>query len=309
MSRSSISPPRVRVGEISCYILSDGKQRVDGGGFFGLVPKVLWQKVSEPDANNMIPNAYRCLLVDTPENLILVDTGLGDKYTPAQRERFLLPMQAERLVGDLQAAGFEPNQVTHVVLTHLHNDHAGGMTRWVGRGADRDTEAVFPNAVHIVQGQEYQDATNPNERTKATYLSHNWKCLVGAGKLQAVFGGHDFGPYLRTETAAGHTQSMQAVWVESDGESLLFLGDVASWGVHLERLAWVPSFDILPMVSIETKRKLQSQIVMENPLLVFQHDPSLVTARLRLDEAGRGFRLVAEITEEASWDRVTQSHV
>lgn len=309
MSRNSVAPPCVEIGDIRCHILSDGKQRVDGGGFFGLVPRVLWQKVIEADAENMIPNAFRCLLVETPESLMLVDTGLGDKYTTVQRERFLLPVQEQRLVGDLQAAGFEPEEVTQVILTHLHNDHAGGMTRWVGRGAGRETEPVFPNAVHIVQGQEYQDASKPNERTRATYLSHNWKCLVGLGQLQAVFGGHDFGPFLRTETAAGHTPSMQVVWVESRGDSLLFLGDAVSWGIHLERLAWVPSFDVLPMVSIETKRKLQSQILEKNPLLVFQHDPYYVTARLRLDEASRELRLVEEITEEASWDRVTQSHV
>ncbi len=309
MSEKKNAPPRVQIGDISCHIVSDGKHRVDGGGFFGLVPRVLWSEVIEPDTNNMIPNAIRCLLVETPDELILVDSGLGDKYRAIQRQRFLLPTQEQRLVQDLHSAGFEPEQVTHVLLTHLHNDHAGGMTQWAGQGSERGTEAVFRNAVYYVQGQEYQDATNPNERTRATYLANNWKSLVGTGQLQAVFGGHDFGPSVRTETAAGHTPSLQVVWVESGGESLLFLGDAASWGIHLERLAWVPSFDVLPMVSIETKRKLQTQILKEDPLLVFQHDPYYVTARLRQSTSGRELRLEGEITEEPSWDRVTRTHV
>ncbi len=309
MSLTSHAPPRVQIGDIRCHIVSDGKHRADGGGFFGLVPRVLWRHVIEPDADNMIPNAFRCLLVETPDDLILVDTGLGDKYTPSQRERFLLPLQEQRLLQDLRAAGFGPEQVTLVLLTHLHNDHAGGMTRWVGQGTERDTAAVFPNAVHIVQGQEYHDATNPNERTRATYLHHNWSCLVGTGQLKAVFGSHDFGPSVRSETAAGHTPSLQVVWVESGGESLLFLGDAVSWGVHLERLAWVPSFDILPMVSVETKRKLQTQILDKDPLLVLQHDAHFVTGRLRQSNSGRELRLEGEITEEPAWDRVTQTYI
>ncbi len=309
MSLTSHAPPCVQVGDIRCHIVSDGKCRVDGGGFFGLVPRILWRQVIEPDTDNMIPNAFRCLLVEMSDSLILVDTGLGDKYTHSQRERLRLPQQEQRLLQDLQAAGFEPEQVTLVLLTHLHNDHAGGMTRWVKQGEKRVTEAVFPNAVHIVQGQEYHDATNPNERTRATYLHHNWSCLVGTGQLQAVFGGHDFGPAVRSETAAGHTPSLQVVWVQSGGESLLFLGDATSWGVHLERLAWVPSFDILPMVSIETKRKLQAQILEKDPLLVLQHDAHFVTARLRQSGSGRELCLEGEITEEPTWDRVTQTHI
>lgn len=306
MSEAPNSPPRIQIGDMACHILSDGKHRIDGGGFFGLVPRVLWSQVVAPDADNMIPAAVRCLLIETPDDLLLVDTGNGDKYVEAQRARLRLPAMQGRLLADLRAAGFAPEQVTKVLLTHLHNDHAGGMTRWNAEGRP---EAVFPNAAYIVQGQEYQAACHPNERTRGTYLGANWQCLVGNGQLQAVFGGHDFGPGVRTETAAGHTESLQVVWVESAGEALLFLGDAASWGAHLERLAWVPSFDILPMVSIESKRKLQAQILDKDPLLVFQHDAHLVTARLRRDEARGSLRLEGDITEDPTWDRVTGAHV
>ncbi len=302
-------PPCVRIGDITCYILSDGKHRMDGGGFFGLVPRVLWQQVITPDKDNMIPVAVRCLLIVTDTQCVLVDTGHGDKYTERLRQRLRLPPQRDRLLQDLARVGYRPEDVTTVLLTHLHNDHAGGMTRWMDHEQGAPTEAVFPNAVYIVQGKEYEATHNTNERTRGTYFRHNWQCLAGTGQLQAVFGGHDFGQGIRSETAAGHTESLQIIWVESGDDALLFLGDAANWAIHLERLAWVPSFDILPMVSIESKRQLRHEIMERSPLLVFQHDARYVTARLYGDTAPDTFRVEGEIMEEATWDRVTQTHV
>ncbi len=302
-------PPCVQIGDITCHVLSDGKHRLDGGGFFGLVPRVLWEKVIAPDASNTIPTAVRCLLIATQDQCILVDTGHGDKYSEKIRQRLGLPPTRDRLLVDLARAGFQPEDVTTVLLTHLHNDHAGGMTRWVNHEEGAPTEAVFPNATYIVQGKEYEATHNTNERTRGTYFQENWQCLVGTGQLQAVFGGHDFGHGVRSETAAGHTESLQVIWVESGSESLLFLGDAANWGVHLERLAWVPSFDILPMVSLESKRKLRFEIMERSPLLVFQHDAHYITAWLHGDTSRDEFRLEGDITEEATWDRITQSHV
>ncbi len=308
-SSASAPPPRIQIGDITCHILSDGKHRLDGGGFFGLVPRVLWQKVITPDERNMIPTAVRCLLIVTPEQCILVDTGHGDKYTDAMRQRLGLPPLRDRLLQDLALAGYRPADVTTVLLTHLHNDHAGGMTRWQNHEKAAPTEAVFPNAVYIVQGKEYEATHNTNERTRGAYFRVNWQCLVGTGQLQAVFGGHDFGQGVRSETAPGHTESLQVIWVESGSDALLFLGDAANWGIHLERLAWVPSFDILPMVSIESKRKLRHEIMDRSPLLVFQHDARYVTARLHCDAAREEFWLEGDIMEETTWDRITQTHV
>lgn len=302
-------PPRIKVGTTTCHVLSDGKHRLDGGGFFGLVPRILWRRVVVPNDDNLIPVAVRCLLIDTGQSRILVDSGHGDKYTSRQRSRLGLPPRTDRLLDDLALAGYRAEDIDTVLLTHLHNDHAGGMTRWRDHEERGGEEAVFPNATYIVQGKEYEAACNPNERTRGTYFRHNWSCLVGTGQLQAVFGGHDFGAGVRTETAAGHTESMQVVWVESGSESLLFLGDAASWVIHLERLAWVPSFDILPMLSIEAKRRLRFEILEKDPILVFQHDAEFVAGRLRPGAREGEVRVTGLVTEEPTWDRVTQSHI
>ena len=296
------TPPRIRVGDITCHILSDGKHRADGGGFFGVVPRILWERVVQPDVRNMIPVAVRCLLIETGDELFLVDTGHGDKFTPKLRKRFGLPPERDRLVEDLNRAGFAPADVTTVLLTHLHADHAGGMTRWQDQREGGPVEPVFTNAQYIVQGKEYDAACHPNERTVATYYPENWQILAGTGQLRMVMGGHDFGPHVRTETAAGHTESLQVVWVESQGDSLLFLGDAANFAVHLERLPWVPAFDELPLLSMEAKKRLRTQILASDALLVFQHDPRVVSGRLAQTAEGI-FEVVAEIVEEPNWDR------
>ncbi len=285
-------PYSLQVGELRCHILGDGRHHADGGGFFGLIPRVLWQRVIQPDASNYIPAADRSLLIESPDGLILVDTGFGDKQDAKARAHAGLEARNERLVGELREVGFAPADVAIVVLTHFHGDHIGGATYRDAAGVLRPT---FPNARHIGQAVDFDDARHPNERTAATYHRENWEPLQEAGLLELVTGDQVIAPGVRTQLAPGHTAALQVVWVESRGESLLFLGDAASWGAHLERLAWVPSFDILPMTSIETKRSLRQQAMERNALLLFQHDRHIVTARLAQGE--KGPVLASEITE------------
>lgn len=276
-------PYTVQVGELRCHILSDGSHHADGGGFFGLIPRVLWQRVVLPDADNYVPVADRSLLIESAGGLILVDTGFGDKQDAKARAHLGMEARSKRLIGELRASGFAPEEVAIVVLTHLHGDHIGGATFRDSAGILRPT---FPNARHIAQAIDFADATHPNERTAATYLPENWQPLLDAGILDLVDGNQTIAPGVRTQLAPGHTAALQVVWVESGDDSLLFLGDAASWGVHLERLAWVPSFDILPMTSIETKRALRAEAMARNTLLLFQHDPRLVTGRLAAGAKG-----------------------
>lgn len=292
------------VGRIRCHILSDGKHRLDGGGFFGLVPRVLWQEVVTPDEQNLIPGAIRCLLVESEAGLVLVDTGHGDKYSARRRSQLHLTEGRDRLVADLATVGFGPEDVSLVILTHLHNDHVGGATRWEDASGTEDRVVpTFPLARHLVQVTEMADAAFPNERTRATYLDANWRELQERGLLEPVRGDQHPAPGIRTQVAPGHTAGLQIVWVEDGGESLLFLGDACSWAVHLERLAWVPSYDLDPMTSIETKRRLQGQALDRNALLVFQHDARVVTGRLQRGE--RGPKVQPLVTEDPEWDGIT----
>ena len=294
----------VQVGSIRCHIVSDGRQLVDGGGFFGLVPRVLWERVIRPDEKNRIPTPMRSLLIESSAGLLLVDTGQGDKLTPKDRQIWGMDERNQRLVGDLQRLGFGPRDVDMVLMTHLHGDHAGGCTRWTDP-SDPSSAAVpsFPNARYLIQRIEMAEATFPNERTRGTYFSQNWEPLHRAGQLELVDGDQRLAVGVRTETVPGHTQSIQALWVEDSGEALLFLGDTCSWAAHMNRLAWVPSFDLYPMHSIEGKRRLRQQALEKNALLIFQHDCQVVTGRLF--QGARGAEVRPEITEEA-WPADTE---
>lgn len=297
-SHSTAMPYTVRVGSILCHIASDGRQLIDGGGFFGLVPRVLWAREIRPDEKNRIPVQMRSLLIESSAGLILVDTGQGDKLTAKERRILGMDDGSRRLAADMRRVGFGPEDVATVLLTHLHADHAGGNTHW-SDPLDPDSEAVpsFPNARYLIQRLEMADAAFPNERTRGTYFPQNWEPLRRSGQLALVDGGQRLAEGVRTATVPGHTESLQVVWVEEAGESLLFLGDACSWAAHMERLAWVPSFDLDPMRSIEGKRKLLLEAKEKDALLVFQHDGQVVTGRLR--PGGRGYVVQPEITEEA----------
>ena len=291
-----------KIGSITCHLLDDGLQPVDGGGFFGVVPRFLWQRVIRPDDNNMIPSKTRCLLIESDAGLILVDTGNGDKLSPKDRERLGFSGQTDRLVRGLRQVGYAPEDVALVILTHLHADHAGGATRWAT--LDHSPGPViptFPRARYLAQRLDLAEASFPNERTRATFHAHNWQPLIDRGQLVVVDGPQRVATGVRTDIAPGHTAALQTVWVEDGDESLLFLGDACSWAAHLNRLAWVPAFDIFPQTSIETKRRLAQEAFVRNTLLVFQHDAQVVTGRLMTGE--RGLEVQPEITEDAWVDQ------
>ena len=291
-------PYSIQIGSIPCHIVSDGRQLSDGGGFFGLVPRVLWERVIPPDANNRIPVQMRSLLIQSSAGLILVDTGQGDKLTSKERRNFGMDDSSRRLAADLRRVGFSPEDVDIVLMTHLHGDHAGGCTHWKDpsdpgqRGRPLLPQRPLSGPAHR-NGRRFL----PQRAHPRHILSPKWQPLRRSGQLELVDGDQSLAVGVATLTVPGHTESIQAVWVEDGGESLLFLGDACSWAAHLDRIAWVPSFDLYPMRSIESKRALRLQAEEKNALLVFQHDGQVVTGRLR--QAARGAVVQPEITEEA----------
>ena len=292
----------VKIGSTRCHILSDGLHQMDGGGFFGLVPRIMWERVVQPNESNQVPCDSRCLLIESDAGLILVDAGQGDKLTEKQRGFIGLSQRNERLIGEIRRAGFAPEAVDLVLMTHYHGDHIGGATRYAP-GTDAAAGQVaptFPNARYIGQRIDLAEASFPNERTNATYSADNWQPLLAAGQLEIIDGPERLARAVRTDIAPGHTASLQAVWVEDGGESLCFLGDACSWAADMNRLAWVPSFDLDPMQSIETKRRLRQEALESDALLVFQHDGQVVAGRLTPGK--RGLEVTPEITEEPWFD-------
>ena len=270
------SPVSLSLGEIQVHVISDGVVWWDGGGMFGLTPKVLWRRVIQEDELNRVPMMLRTLLIRAGDKYILVDTGIGDKMSEKIRTQINLKGR-DRLLTDLAALGVRPEDIDIVLLTHLHNDHCGGNTRFDASG---HLVPTFPNAEYWVQRRELADAMFPNERTRGTYFRENVEPLMETGQLRVIDGDTDVVPGVWTTLTPGHTASHQCVVVSGGGEHAIFLADAVSWGVFLERLAWVPAYDLEPMVSIHTKKRLARWALRHDAWLIFQHDARFGVGKL-----------------------------
>ena len=266
------------VGSIRIHALEAGLQRLDGGAMFGVVPKPLWEREIPADDRNRIPLALRCLLVEAPRALVLVDTGVGNKESDRFRDIYELdnPGSPTRLEDAIRAAGFQPDDVDLVVNTHLHFDHAGGNTRLDGDGTVRP---AFPRARHVVQRGEFEFAQRRNERIRASYMAKNFDPVADAGLWELVSGEVEITAGIRVAPTPGHTPHHQSVWIESDGETACYLADVCPTSVHLP-LPWIMGYDLEPLVTLESKRALWERARERDWLLVFEHDPVVPWGRL-----------------------------
>lgn len=266
------------VGSVRIHALEAGLQWLDGGAMFGVVPRPLWERRIAPDERHRIPLALRCLLVEAPEALVLVDTGIGNKEDERFREMYGVANDGHptRLEDAIRAAGFLPEDVDLVVNTHLHFDHAGGNTHRDGQG---DIHVSFPGARHVVQKGEFDFAHSRNERIRASYLPHNFDPVTQAGLWDFVDGEAEVTQGIRVIPSPGHTPFHQSVLVESDGATACFLADVCPTAAHLP-LPWIMGYDLEPLVTLESKRVLWSRARAEEWLLVFEHDPQVPWGRL-----------------------------
>ena len=277
----------MQFGDIALHIVSDGTYWKDGGGLFGLVPKMLWEQMATPDEHNRLCFNTRCLLIEAGQQRILVDTGYGDKLSEEQR-RFIKLEGRQRLLGDLERLGIGPHDVDLIINTHLHGDRCGGNTSYA---ADGELVLTFPRATYCVQRIELADAHLPNERTRATYLGENFRPLEQSNQLRVLWGDTRLTDHVRVIVAPGHTRAHQCVVLESRGQKALFLGAAAPWPIHIERLSWVPAYDVEPLVSMETKRKLARWALDNRALLIFGDHPKIEAGYLHATKRPDRFRL------------------
>jgi len=270
----------MKLGEVELHVVSDGEFRVDGGGVFGLVPKVLWEEVVAPDELNRLPSALNCLLITSEGKRILVDTGLGSKLSPKDQELHGLHRPQGGLLEGLRRLGYAPDDIDIVVNTHLHWDHSGGNTLL----RDGVPVPTFPRAQYFVQRLEWADAAYPNERTRNTYLLENLQPLLELGQLSLLSGDTRITRHVRCWVTRGHTRAHQSVVIESNGQTAAFLGDLASRPVYMERLGWISAFDTEPLETLETKRALREWAVERHALLFFEHDLGTPLGYLRQQE-------------------------
>ena len=281
------------LGKLRIHAVEAGLQRLDGGAMFGVVPKPLWERRIPADARNRIPLALRCLLVETPDALVLIETGLGNKEGQKFMDIYGVENAAspasgapDRLQEAVRHAGFSPEEVDVVVNTHLHFDHAGGNTC---RDAEGRVRLSFSNARYFVQGGEWEWAHRSNERTQASYLPDNFDPVMEAGRLELLDGPSRVLPGIETIMTPGHTPFHQSVLVRSEGETACFLADVVPTMAHLP-LPWIMGYDVEPLVTMESKRRLLRTAAEERWLLVSTHDPTVPWGYVEADGKGVALR-------------------
>lgn len=293
------------VGRLTVHTLEAGRQRLDGGAMFGVVPKPLWERRIAPDERNRIPLAMRCLLIEHDDGLVLVDSGLGNK----EGEKFLGIYGVENKGADGRTAledalaelGHRPEDVKTVVCTHLHFDHAGGNTWIAPDDPERRVQPAFPNARYVIHRREYEWATHTNERTAASYLPHNFVPLIEAGVVQTIDGpAGQIVPGVRVMVTPGHTPWHMAVLLESGGEGLLYPADTIPTAHHLP-LPWVMGYDVEPLRTLESKRALCYRGMAEGWRIIFEHDADTVGGRMVDGEKG------TELAETVAAPRATGS--
>ncbi|MEX0837024.1 MAG: MBL fold metallo-hydrolase [Gemmatimonadota bacterium] len=269
------------VGSIKIHALEAGVQWLDGGAMFGVVPKPLWEKRIPADARNRIPLALRCLLVEAPNALVLVDTGIGNKEDEKFHEIYGVRNEGDptRLEDAIRDAGFDPSDIDIVLDTHLHFDHAGGNTV---RDEAGHVVPAFPGARYVVQEEELAFAKSKNERIRASYLEANHAPISEAGLWDLVRGEATVTDGVRVLPTPGHTPHHHSVLIESDGETACFLADVCPTSAHVP-LPWIMGYDLEPLVTLESKRGLWTRALEEEWLLIFEHDPEVAWGRLDPD--------------------------
>ena len=260
------------LGDLRIHAIQAGGQKLDGGAMFGVVPKPLWERRIPADERNRIALGMRCLLVEHKSGLILIDTGAGNKESEKFHDIYALDNAGANgrtaLEDGLAALGLKPEDISLVVNSHLHFDHAGGNTYRDATGAILPS---FPKARYVVQRGEYRYASHTNERTAASYFPRNYEPLREAGSLVLVDGEREIADGIRVIPTPGHVPFHQGILIESQGERAFFLGDLVPTTSHMP-LPWIMGYDVEPLVTLETKRTVLARAKSERWLVVFEHD-------------------------------------
>ena len=265
-----------------------GYFKLDGGAMFGVVPKRLWSRYQPADENNMCTWALRCLLIQTDDRNILVDTGIGDKQDEKFRSHFE-PHGDTTLTGELEKAGLAPEDITDVFLTHLHFDHCGGAARYDAQGRIVPT---FPNARYWTTRRHYDWAYSPNAREAASFLKENFVPLAEAGVLHYLPEGKmneivPWLPGLGVQHCFGHTEDMCVLHIDlADGRRLVFCADLLPSSFHVS-LPWVMAYDVRPLDTLAEKAPFLQQASEKQWLLFLEHDPQTEVITVAPNEKGR----------------------
>jgi glyoxylase-like metal-dependent hydrolase (beta-lactamase superfamily II) len=268
----------VSIGDFELTALSDGTYRLDGGAYFGVVPKTLWSKKVKADENNRVLSGLNSVLVRTGQKNILIETGIGNKLSEKMAQIYGQPA---KLLDSLNAAGLAPEDIDVVINSHLHFDHCG----WNTVRRNSAIAPTFPKAKYYAQEGEWKHA-HENQRDGVSYFTENYDPLVESGQMQLLHGSQEILPGVSVEVYPGHTRDLQAIMVRSGGKTACYISDLIPTSAHLE-LNWVMAYDLYPLESIASRKRFYSRAIPERWLTIFTHDHEIPWAYLDRDERGK----------------------
>lgn len=269
----------IRVGEWELSTILTGSFRLDGGAMFGVVPKTLWERTNPADEKNRIAMAARSLLLKRKDRVILVDAGVGSRWTEKYRSIYAIEHDDRAFDDELEKHGVGRDDVTDVVLTHLHFDHVGALTRDDGRGG---VAITFPKARYVAQGRQWEHAKHPTEKDRASYRDDLLGPLEETGRLELVDGAGEILRGIRVETTEGHTYGHQTIVLEADGATFAFTGDAIPTASHVP-VPYVMGYDLQPLRCLDEKKELLARAARDRWVLVWTHDPFRPASRVVLE--------------------------
>jgi len=278
MARSPDHPITATLGDFELTALSDGIYHLDGGAFFGVIPKTLWSRKVTPNEKNLVPTGLNSVLVQTGDKNILIETGIGNKLPEKMAQIFGQPAE---LLDNLSKAGLAPDQIDIVINSHLHFDHCG----WNTVRENGIIKPTFARATYYVQEGEWRHA-HENQRDSVSYFTENYDPLVESGQMKLLSGNQEIMPGIRVEVFPGHTRDLQAIIIQNGGKTACYISDLIPTSAHLD-LNWVMAFDLYPVESVESRKRYYARAVPENWLTMFTHDPQVPWGYLRKDEKGK----------------------
>lgn len=270
------------LGHLTVHEVRDGTIALDGGAMFGVVPRPLWERLLPPDARNRVHLAMRCMLVLDGKRRILVDDGAGTRWDGRHRDLYGISHEGNLgLDAELRRAGLTRDDITDVVLTHLHFDHAGGTVR----DEAGQLKLGFPNATYHLQRRHWKWAHQATDKDRGSFRPDDFAPLEKSGQLHLLEGGTELYPGINLFVSEGHTVGLQLVRLEAGDHTLVFCGDLIPTTAHLKS-AWVAAYDLYPLTVIEEKKQLLAQAVEEGWYLFLEHDPSVAMCTVKDDGHG-----------------------
>ena len=271
----------MKIGGYEIHSIETGRFALDGGAMFGVVPWVFWSKTNPPDSRNRITLAARCLLLIGNGKVILVDNGNGTKWSDKLKDIYRLDTSRYDLEKSLAKRGISPNDITDVILTHLHFDHCGGSTK-IENGK---VVAAFPNAVYHLQREHWNLAQHPTEKDRGSFMKEDFMLLHESGMLALVDGEKELFPGIRMTVCNGHTSAQQLPLISDNSTKVLFCCDLVPTASHIP-FPYIMGYDVRPLVTLDEKKRILPKAEKEGWILFLEHDPETEAVTLKQGEKG-----------------------